>query len=261
MKVLELFSGTHSVGKVCKERGWDVLSLDSEVDADIRVDIMEWDYTKYKPGDFDIVWASPPCRTFSRLRSCNIGRRIKEHGDTVITREIIESDMRAKGLPLLYRTLDIIFYLEPKYWFIENPYSSKMKQFMTGVPRYVVDYCKYSDWGYKKRTNIWTNVEGFTPKLCRNDCENIITIPTLSGDMHTGYNTPIKGATRTLHLNPIGSKDKLKIINERRIHARMVDGGYDKRKPAVNRVKGTTTKDRGRVPAKLIEDLFDACDF
>ena len=76
MKVLELFSGTHSVGNVCKEMGYEVVSLDL-TNADINIDILQWDYKNaYKPGDFDIVWASPPCHTFSACRRCWINRKI-----------------------------------------------------------------------------------------------------------------------------------------------------------------------------------------
>ena len=56
VKVLELFSGTQSVGKVAKSLGYEVVSLDLQ-GADINIDIMDWDYkSAYKPGDFDIVW-------------------------------------------------------------------------------------------------------------------------------------------------------------------------------------------------------------
>ena len=27
---------------------------------------------------------------------------------------------------------------------------------------YDVDYCKYADWGYRKRTIIWTTLKGFS---------------------------------------------------------------------------------------------------
>jgi len=37
MKVLELYSGTGSVGKVCKERGFDVVSVDIDGRADINM--------------------------------------------------------------------------------------------------------------------------------------------------------------------------------------------------------------------------------
>ena len=39
---------------------------------------------------------------------------------------------------------------------------------------YDVDYCMYSDFGYKKRTRIWTNLKNFNPKLCNNNCGNMI---------------------------------------------------------------------------------------
>ena len=48
MRILELFSGTQSVGKVARELGWDVVSLDIEDykgkhAPTIKTDIMEWD--------------------------------------------------------------------------------------------------------------------------------------------------------------------------------------------------------------------------
>ena len=46
LKVLELFSGTGSIGKVCKEVGYSSLSLDLELEADININIMDWDYKK-----------------------------------------------------------------------------------------------------------------------------------------------------------------------------------------------------------------------
>ena len=49
-----------------------------------------------------------------------------------------------------------------------------MKEYITDLPYYDVDYCMYSDFGYKKRTRIWTNLKNFNPKLCNKNCGNII---------------------------------------------------------------------------------------
>ena len=40
MRVLDLFSGTHSVGKICKELAYKVISLDIDGRADITVNIL-----------------------------------------------------------------------------------------------------------------------------------------------------------------------------------------------------------------------------
>ena len=39
MKLLELFAGTGSVGKVARVLGIDTISLDRDMEADIRIDM------------------------------------------------------------------------------------------------------------------------------------------------------------------------------------------------------------------------------
>jgi len=166
MKLLELFSGTKSVGKVAQQLGYEVTSLDLK-DADINTDILEWDYKVYPIGYFDVIWASPPCNTFSILRNGCKGSR---YG---YTSEKIQNDIDNIGVPILRRAEEIINYFEPTYYFIENPQTGRMKEYINDKPYYDVDYCKYCDWGYRKRTRIWTNVLNFEPKLCRKDCGTV----------------------------------------------------------------------------------------
>ncbi len=190
MKVLELFSGTHSIGKVFKEKGYEVVSLDRDLGAEcpfktgyksdkhIKEDIMTWDYrSSYERGDFDVITASPVCLWWSGLRRCNIGRKCKIiHPTEIITRKHIDDDIEKYGKPMVDKVFEIIDYFQPKYWWVENPATGRMKTYITDKPFYDVDYCKYCDWGYKKRTRFWTNIKGFEPKLCKMDCENIIVI-------------------------------------------------------------------------------------
>ena len=69
MILLELFSGTQSVGKVFKEKGWEVISLDimKKFNPTINTDILIWEGYKELP-EIDMIWASPPCNSFSILK-------------------------------------------------------------------------------------------------------------------------------------------------------------------------------------------------
>ncbi len=172
IKVLELFSGTGSVGKCCNQLGWESISVDMILPADHKVDIMDFDYKQYPKDYFDIVWASPPCTNYSKLQDSWLGRMRKGE---LYTKEIQEKEMNEDD-KLVLKTFEIIDYFNHQYWFVENPASSKMKDriFMKDKPFYLVDYCMYSDWGYRKRTRIWTNKKDWENKLCNKKCGNMV---------------------------------------------------------------------------------------
>lgn len=174
MNVLELFSGTKSVGKVCDKLGWDSVSVDIEkkFNPTHLCNILDFDYKQYPKDHFDIIWASPCCTNYSILQNCNLGRMRK---GVLYTKEEQEKEMLEDD-KLVLKTLEIIKYFNPHYWFIENPATSRLKHrsFMKNLNNYEVDYCMYSDWGYRKRTRIWTNRTDFEPKLCNKKCGNMI---------------------------------------------------------------------------------------
>ena len=234
MKVLELFSGTRSVGKICDELGWESVSVDLLLPADHQCDIMDFDYKQYPKDYFGIVWSSPMCTFYSNLQNCWLGRKKKD--GILVTKALIE-EKRKESDKFILKTLEIIDYFDCEYWFMENPATGQLKHrdVVKDIPFYDVSYCMYSDWGYEKRTRIWTNLPDWNNKICDKSgaCGNMI-------DSH---------------------------------HKKVCDGGYDKRKKHKLKVsdvhsentkkgssiefgKGTSQLDRYRIPPELIRDLF-----
>ena len=109
MLTLELFAGAGSLGNVFKNWGCQVVSLDRDMDADIRTDIMDWDYRIYEPGCFDVIWSSPPCTERSRAKTTSV-RKIAEASQVV------------------QHTIGIMDFMRPAYWFLKNIKPEKRRQ-------------------------------------------------------------------------------------------------------------------------------------
>ena len=61
MKLLDLFSGGKSVTRVAESLGYTVTTLDmnKNYQPDIIANVLDFDYREaFKPGDFDVVWAT-----------------------------------------------------------------------------------------------------------------------------------------------------------------------------------------------------------
>ena len=164
-KALDLFSGTQSVGQKLRKMGYQVICVDKNARSkpDILVDIMNWDYQNvFSPYDFDLVVASVPCNEYSQAKTkIGEGRKMEE-ADAIV-----------------HRTLDIIGYLHPEKWWIENPRTGKLKSrgILDAYPHIDLDYCQFSDWGYCKPTRFWgsPNVVEKNSRVCDyRTCPNLI---------------------------------------------------------------------------------------
>ena len=177
MNHLELFSGTHSFGKVSSKLGYNIISLDRDLGAEcpfksgykskkhIKEDIMTWNYKIYPTGHFKLITASPSCFYWSPMRKTNYGKKLKAHGGKVFTEDILNEDINKYGIPMVDKVLEIIEYFNPEYFILENPKLGSMKDYINDlIPFLDVDYCRYG-FNYKKPTRFWTNIE-FNNKKC-----------------------------------------------------------------------------------------------
>ena len=175
MKVLELFAGSRSIGKVCDEKGYDIFSSDWKLfdGIDYAVDVLDFDVSKV-PFVPDVIWASPPCTTFS---VASIGRYWNK--DRTPKHEKAEL-----GINLLIKTISIIKHfkaINPNLvWYIENPRGMMRKMSIWDNimhVRHTVTYCQYGDTRMKP-TDIWTNNTDWSPRpSCKNGDSCHISAP------------------------------------------------------------------------------------
>tara|TARA_R110001592_G_scaffold225636_1_gene481600 strand:- start:22 stop:678 length:657 start_codon:yes stop_codon:yes gene_type:complete len=204
-KLLELFAGSRSVGKVAEKKEMQVFSIDwteyENIDLAIDIEDLQIFDVPFIP---DVVWASPDCTTYSI--SAISTHRDKQRPKTDYA---LKCDNTNKHfISLIKEWLKI----NPKLvFFIENPRGMlRHMDFMQEFKRHTIWYCQYGD-DRAKPTDIWTNSKNWIPRpVCRNykyDIDgNII-------NKHCHHESARRGA-KTGTQGKKGSYNRSKIPNE-----------------------------------------------
>jgi len=157
--LLELFAGTRSIGKAFEKKGWDVVSVDLDETLEDVVVADAYQYLKEFGSQFDAVWASPMCTSYSVA-----GLRYHRAFDPEAKKCIApasdlarQSDELNAGMMADIRT--ILAAPRPPIVLIENPRGQLrnmpfMKACSDILMRDTVTYCSYGDPRYKA-TDIW----------------------------------------------------------------------------------------------------------
>lgn len=172
MDTIELFAGTGSFSKVAKKLGHSIVMIEKDKSFEncLHIDIKDIPSLNH----FDILWASPPCTGFS---VASIGKAWSKD-------KTPKSTTAKEGLELLRKTVELIAQSKPKYWFIENP-RGMMRVVIDKIfaeygikdyKRATVTYCQYGDTRMKP-TDIWTNLNGWNGKCCKNGASCHISAP------------------------------------------------------------------------------------
>lgn len=154
MKILELFAGSRSVGKIAEQRGHEVFSVDVKdfegIDLVIDVDLLKMSDIPFIP---DVLFSGTPCTTYS-LAAGSYHRKENYQPKTEFAQKCDRMNIKINHFinEWLKINPELIYY-------IENPRAMLRKMyFMQGIPRVTVWYCTYND-PYKraKPTDIFSN--------------------------------------------------------------------------------------------------------
>jgi len=116
--VLDLCSGLGGASEAFCQAGWTVIRIETNPDLAYVpftqvLSVLDWeDWIDSIDGRVDLVWASPPCREFSTAYAAPgpTAQRAGEH---------FEPNMN-----VFNACLDIIDFLKPKHWVIENVHGA-----------------------------------------------------------------------------------------------------------------------------------------
>jgi hypothetical protein len=137
--MLDLYSGLGGASEAFVRAGWDVTRVENNplladprsnsfVPGTTNFDVLKLERPYHFGEPYDFIWASPPCREFSSAYNAP--------GPTA-TRAGLDFE---PDLTLLLKAKEIIDYLDPKYWVIENVQGGRkvISEALNMPPRQIV---------------------------------------------------------------------------------------------------------------------------
>ena len=185
--IVDLFSGTGSATKAFRESDeWKVFDVELNERDDVDFDSERIDLEKSimdvrpeeLPDQVDVVWASPPCTTFS---TASLGH-YWEKG-------MPDKEKTVNHIGFVYQTLWLINEMQPDYWFLENP-RAMLRNVMPFPPAGTVTYCQYGA-DEQKPTDLYGV---HPPSMKYNACPKGANChdPAPRGENHQGTQAMIK---------------------------------------------------------------------
>ena len=150
-KLLELCSGSGVVSAYFRAQGWETLTVDTDwrCRPDLRMDVRDIELSRWEPGEFDAIWASPPCQEYSIAKQ---GARDMETADQIVI--------------WVFELIKHLTNCEKQViWIVENPMTGRLKsrECMAEWAQHMrkTCYCQYGT-PYRKATALWTNLDNWT---------------------------------------------------------------------------------------------------
>jgi hypothetical protein len=195
MKILELFSGTGSLGKGFSNALVTSVDVNPRFDPTFLCDIMDFDYKQF--DSFDYIHASPPCTEYSINQASFYGRRRRVGGILTDFNPDVHETQLKEADALVLKAIEIIDHFKPACWTIENPYSNwrcslKQRPFMSEYDFTRVDYFMYTDPVLTKKPTMFFNNFGLKLSLCDKNHDHLHwdKLPGGGGNPYTRHVIP-----------------------------------------------------------------------